>query len=56
MRGLGIGFVPFSPLSKGFLPARSTRQSRSRRATTFAAPFPASPQKLGVLGMLKMCA
>ena len=34
---LGIGFVPFSPLGKGFLPARSMTRRRSSRPI-FATP------------------
>jgi aryl-alcohol dehydrogenase-like predicted oxidoreductase len=36
---LGIGFVPYSPLGKGFSPARSQPRPASTLATTFAAPF-----------------
>jgi hypothetical protein len=38
---LGVGFVPYSPLGKGFSPARSTRPPPSRRMTS-ATRFPAS--------------
>ena len=36
---LGIGFVPFSPLGKGFLTGTVTASTTSMPATTSAAPF-----------------
>jgi aryl-alcohol dehydrogenase-like predicted oxidoreductase len=43
---LGIGFVPYSPLGKGFLTGRSTR-TRSLPAPTSATPSPASRRRPG---------
>ena len=43
-RELGIGFVPFSPLGRGFLPVRSNRRTSSAR-TIFAAACPASRKR-----------
>ncbi len=39
---LGIGFVPYSPLGKGFLTGGDRRRPRPSRAPTSAAPSPAS--------------
>src|SRR5881398_203298 len=43
---LGIGFVPFSPLGKGFLPGRSTKIRSSIRPTS-ATSSPVLRQRLG---------
>src|SRR5437660_7326615 len=43
---LGIGFVPFSPLGKGFLPGRSTK-IRSSISPTSATSSPVLRQRLG---------
>ena len=42
---LGIGFVPFSPLGKGFSPAPSTPPQRSSRVAICAPRSPDSPPK-----------
>jgi aryl-alcohol dehydrogenase-like predicted oxidoreductase len=39
---LGIGFVPYSPLGKGFLTGTITASTSSMPATTYAAPSPGS--------------
>src|SRR5437016_1263029 len=43
---LGIGFIPFSPLGKGFLPGRSTKIRSSIRPTS-ATSSPVLRQRLG---------
>ena len=42
---LGIGFVPFSPLGKGFLTGTITASTSSMPATTSAAPSPGSRRR-----------
>jgi aryl-alcohol dehydrogenase-like predicted oxidoreductase len=42
---LGIGFVPFSPLGKGFLTGKSI-QIRSSIVRIFATPSPVLPQRI----------
>ena len=44
---LGIGFVPFSPLGKGFLTGQDRREHRRSTAPTSATPFPASRRRPG---------
>ncbi len=52
---LGIGFVPFSPLGKGFLAGTITKTPTSTR-TTFAAPFRAfRPRPSKQIGHWSIC-
>ena len=53
---LGIGFVPYSPLGKGFLRALSAPQPPSMPVTTSAAPFPGSrPRRSSTIRLLSTC-
>ena len=45
LRELGIGFVPYSPLGRGFLTGHDPLDRRARRPTTRARPTRASPAR-----------